>query len=163
VSVAALAAVNAFGDVIDPASGEIIAGARTPVEALGKAEAGFFVDTLKVMQAMTGRKNLRFGARQNTVIGVAAPNAALTKEQANKVAQMAHDGLARAIRPAHTMVDGDTIFALSTGQRKADLSTLGAFAAEAFTQAVLRGVRQAWALAGLPAAADVALQHKSQR
>jgi L-aminopeptidase/D-esterase-like protein len=77
----------------------------------------------------------------NTTIGVVATNAYLTKSQANKMAQMAHDGLARAIRPAHTMYDGDTIFALSTGDLKADVNLIGAFAAEVFAEAIVRGVK----------------------
>jgi L-aminopeptidase/D-esterase-like protein len=88
--------------------------------------------------------------RTNTVIGVAATNAGLTKAQATKVAQMAQDGLARAVRPAHTMWDGDVIFALSTGTRKADTSTVGAFAAEVMAEAILRAVRKAAPAGGLP-------------
>ena len=83
-----------------------------------------------------------------------ATNARLNKEQANKVAQMAHDGLARTVRPAHTMVDGDTIFALSTGNRKVDVTIVGTFAAEAFSQAILRAVYSAQPAAGLPAASS---------
>ena len=85
----------------------------------------------------------------NTVIGVVATNAKLTKAQATKVAQMAHDGLARVIRPAHTMFDGDTIFALATGQKNADVSTVGAFAAEVMAEAILRAVKMAAPAGGL--------------
>jgi L-aminopeptidase/D-esterase-like protein len=88
--------------------------------------------------------------RANTVIGVVATNAKLTKAQATKVAQMAQDGLARAIRPAHTMWDGDVIFALSTGTEKADTSTVGAFAAEVMAEAILRAVKKAASAGGLP-------------
>lgn len=89
----------------------------------------------------------------NTVIGVVATNALLTKEEANKVAQMAHDGLARAVRPAHTLHDGDTIFALATGTAgRANVSAIGAFAAEAASEAIRRAVRAATPLAGLRAA-----------
>ncbi|MDP2995180.1 MAG: P1 family peptidase, partial [Anaerolineales bacterium] len=73
------------------------------------------------------------------------------KAQATKVAQMAHDGLARAVRPAHTMLDGDTIFALATGQKKADVSTVGAYAAEVLAQAIVRAVQAAKPAGGLPA------------
>jgi L-aminopeptidase/D-esterase-like protein len=83
------------------------------------------------------------------VIGVIATNAILTKAQATKVAQMAQDGLARAIRPAHTLFDGDTIFALATGQAEADVSTAGAFAAEVMSEAILRAVRMAGPAGGL--------------
>lgn len=128
--VGAIAVVNALGDVIDPRTGAIIAGARS--------EDGF-ADTLQVMrqfQAMTSASS------SNTVIGVVATNAKLSKEEANKVAQMAQDGLARAVRPAHTMYDGDTIFVLSTGEIKADVNLIGAFAAEVFAEAIVRSVRR---------------------
>jgi L-aminopeptidase/D-esterase-like protein len=151
VIVGAIAAVNAFGDVIDPCTGRIIAGARKIYEEPTLADGDEFADTLQVMKTLARRGELRFGGQRNTVIGVIATNARLDKEQANKVAQMAHDGLARTIRPAHTMLDGDTIFTLATGQRKADVNTVGAFAAEAFAQAILRGVHAAKPAGGLPA------------
>ena len=88
--------------------------------------------------------------KTNTVIGVVATNAKLTQAEATKVAQMAQDGLARTIRPAHTMLDGDTIFALATGEKKADPSTVGAFAAEVMAQAILRAVQKAAPAGGLP-------------
>lgn len=144
--VGAIAAVNAFGDVIDPQNGRILAGARLPGGAPGE-----FVDTLQVMKSLPGHRLPGFGGRENTVIGVVAANASLNKEGVNKIAQMAQDGLARCVRPAHTMLDGDTIFALGTGGHPADVNILGAFAAEAFAQAVLRAVRSAWPAAGLPA------------
>jgi len=94
---------------------------------------------------------VRFASRSNTVIGVVATNAVLTKEEANKVAQMAHDGLARAIRPAHTMFDGDTIFALATGEKTADVNVIGAYAAEVTTQAIVNAVVHARSAGGIPA------------
>jgi L-aminopeptidase/D-esterase-like protein len=87
----------------------------------------------------------------NTIIGVIATNAALNKEQAGYVAQMAQDGLARTIRPAHTLFDGDTIFSLATGEVPADLNLVGAYAAEVFSQAILRAVLTAEPAGGLPA------------
>lgn len=126
--VGAIAVVNALGDVIDPQTGAIIAGARS--------EDGF-VDTLQIMRQFQA---MAAASANNTVIGVVATNAKLSKEEANKVAQMAQDGLARAIRPAHTMYDGDTIFALSTGDVKADVNLIGAFAVEVFAEAIVRGV-----------------------
>jgi len=154
VVVGALVAVNAFGDIIDPQSGQTIAGARSPDQVEAKPGVkDYFAGTLRVMQSLAGGPDLRFGRRSNTVIGVVATNARLTKEQANKVAQMAQDGLARTVRPAHTMLDGDTIFALSTGNRKVDVNTVGAFAAEVFAQAILHAVRAAQPAAGLPSAA----------
>lgn len=150
--VTALVAVNALGDVIDPDSGQIIAGARLPVA--GQQEEFQFADTLQVMLKLAGGTNLGFNRRHdNTVIGVIATNARLTKEQVNKVAQMAQDGLARSIRPAHTMLDGDTIFALATGQVEADVNIIGAFAAQVFAQAIVRAVQMATPAGGLPAIA----------
>jgi L-aminopeptidase/D-esterase-like protein len=142
--VGAIAAVNAFGDVVDPASGKILAGTRSP-------ETGEYVDTLNVLQMLAGGA-LKFGGPTNTVIGVVVTNARLTKEETNKLAQMAQDGLARAVRPAHTMLDGDTIFALATGEQPADINVVGAFGAQVFAQAVVRAVTQARPLGGLPAA-----------
>jgi L-aminopeptidase/D-esterase-like protein len=142
--VGAIAAVNAFGDVVDPATGQIIAGARS--------EEGGFADSLEVMKRLAGRSVLTFARGENTVIGVVITNAQLTKEQTNKVAQMAQDGLARAVRPAHTMLDGDTIFALAAGEKAADVNIVGAFAAEAFARAIVRAVLMARPAGGLPAA-----------
>ena len=147
--VGGIVAVNAFGDVIDPRTGEILAGAR----ALGSREA--FADTLAVMKTLVGKAILRFAGRGNTVIGVVATNARFNKEEANIVARMAHDGLARAIRPAHTMLDGDTLFALATGKKKADVNTVGAYAAEVIATAIVRAVKAAEGVEGLLAWRDV--------
>jgi L-aminopeptidase/D-esterase-like protein len=144
--VGALFAVNCFGDVVDPA-GHIVAGARA-------ARGESFADTLHVLGSQAGQP-MRFEGAGNTVIGVVATNAALSKEEANKVAQMAQDGLARAIRPAHTMFDGDTIFSLSAGDRVADVTLVGAYAAEVTAQAILRAVLAATPAGGLPAARDL--------
>jgi L-aminopeptidase/D-esterase-like protein len=154
VIVGALIAVNAFGDVVD-GNGQIVAGARTlQTGPLRLGQPGYFADTLAVMKGLVGRTILGFAARGNTVIGVVATNADLTKEQTNKVAQMAHDGLARSVRPAHTMLDGDTIFAMATGDKKADVNLVGAMAAEAVAEAIVRAVRAAKPVAGLPAASE---------
>jgi L-aminopeptidase/D-esterase-like protein len=150
--VGAIAAVNAFGDVVDPATNQIIAGARsTKIGPLSVGSPGYFANTLEVMKTMIGRTILGLASRGNTVIGVVATNARLNKEQINKVAQMAHDGLARCIRPAHTMHDGDIIFAVATGKHKAEVNIVGAFAAEIFAQAILRAIRCAQPVLGLPA------------
>ena len=151
VVVGAIVAVNAWGDVINPDTGEIVAGLRSGnVGPLRIGKGRQFADTLAMMKTSTGRGVLGLANRGNTVIGAVATNAKLTKAQATKVAQMAHDGLARTIRPAHTMLDGDTIFALSTGTKKADVSTVGAFAAEVIAQAILRAVRMAKSVGGVP-------------
>src|SRR5512138_967212 len=159
VIVGAIVAVNAWGDVIDPQTNEILAGLRSgkvgPLRVGGK---GSFADTLAMMKSPVGRGVLNLTSRANTVIGVVATNAALTKAQATKVAQMAQDGVARTIRPAHTMFDGDTIFALSTGKKKADVSAVGAFAAEAMAEAIVRAVKMAASAGNLPG-----LSHKSER
>ncbi len=141
--VAALAAVNAVGDVVDEA-GQIIGGVRLP-------EGGFagMLNLLKLMPRPQAA-----GGTENTVIGVVATNARLTKAQANKVAQMAHDGLARAVRPAHTMYDGDTIFALATGQIETDVNLIGAYAAEMMAAAIRSGVRSATTLGGVRAISE---------
>jgi len=154
--VGALVAVNAFGDVVDPENGVILAGARPvgtgPLRIGGQDR---FADTLAVMSTHAGRLILGVAEGGNTVIGVVATNALLTKEEANKMAQMAHDGLARAVRPSHTMLDGDTIFALSTGARKVNVSLVGAYAAEAFSRAIVKAVLAARAAGGFPAAIDL--------
>jgi len=152
VIVSALVAVNAFGDVVDPTTRQIIAGARPmqagPINIGGKDK---FADTLNVMKSFAGRTIMGFAsAASNTVIGVIATNANLNKEETNKLAQMTHNGLALSIRPAHTMFDGDTIFALATGKHKADINIVGAFAAETKAQAVINAVKSAEPAAGLP-------------
>ena len=151
IVVGALVAVNAWGDVVDPQTNEIIAGLRSgkvgPMRAGGRE---YFADTLAMMKKPVGRGLLGFASSANTVIGVVATNAKLTKAQATKVAQMAQDGIARTIRPAHTMLDGDVIFALSTGSRKADTSIIGAFAAETMANAIIRAAKMAKPAGGLP-------------
>jgi L-aminopeptidase/D-esterase-like protein len=144
--VGAVVAVNAFGDVIDPATGEILAGARSP-------ETDEPADAVAMMRDLTTGDV--FGSGSSTVIGVVATNAELTKEETNKVAQMAQDGIARTVRPAHTMVDGDTLFTLATGETEADVNVVGAYAAEVVAEAVVRAVKQAEGAGGLPAWGDL--------
>jgi L-aminopeptidase/D-esterase-like protein len=156
IVVGAIFAANPLGDILDPESGAILAGARPakvgPVRIGGD---GPFADTLEVMKSMVGKAAMRFASRGNTVIGVVATNASLNKEEANKVAQMAQSGVARVVRPAHTMFDGDTIFALSTGSKKVDVNLIGAYAAEVVAQAITNGARAAESVGGLPAARDI--------
>ncbi|MGI6604762.1 MAG: P1 family peptidase [bacterium] len=144
--VGALVAVNALGDVVDPATGRIVAG------TLSEDKGGF----LDAEEFLRKTSFVPTGAMGNTTLGVVATNARLTKAQAGKVAQMAHDGYARAIRPVHTMLDGDTIFSLATGRVEADVNQVGALAAQATAQAVLRAVQAAEGVAGIPAARDLA-------
>lgn len=143
--VGALVAVNCFGEVVDPESGRILAGVCN--------KEGGFVSTLDVLRQRPS--SLPFGAT-NSTIGVVATNARLTREQAYRLAVMAHDGLARAVRPAHTPVDGDVLFALATGiqEQTADIIALGALAARAVERAIVRAVREARGLAGVPSRAE---------
>lgn len=145
--VAALVAVNAGGNVIDPATGRFIAGART--------DDGGSIADLRAWLRQAPRDAAR--PMENTTLGVVATNARLTKAQATTIAQMAHDGYARAIYPAHLTSDGDTVFALSTGTRDgaADLNQLGALAADAVAEAIVRAVRAARGIPGYPAARDL--------
>lgn len=141
--VAALVAVNAGGDVIDE-RGDILAGVRQP------PDGNRFLGTLNLLKDYA-RKVEGPAPTSNTVIGVVATNARLSKAHVTRVAQMAHDGLARAVKPAHMMREGDTIFALATGEIEADVSVIGAFAAEVTAQAIRSGVRAATSLAGIRA------------
>jgi L-aminopeptidase/D-esterase-like protein len=145
--VAALVAVNAVGDIIDPASGQVIAGTRTE-------DGRHLADARKLLRSGAGR-DARPG--ENTTLGVVATNARLTKVQAQKVAQMAHDGYARAIAPVHTPGDGDTVFSLATGTwtGEANYGTIGSLAAEAIADAIVRAATQAASSAGVPSAAEL--------
>jgi L-aminopeptidase/D-esterase-like protein len=148
--VAALAAVNAVGDVVDPATGRVVAGVRT-ADGKGLADARVLLRSSALFRASEVPRS-----GENTTLGVVATNARLSKAQATKVAQMAHDGLARALFPAHLPSDGDTIFALATGEvAEADLSTVGAAAAEVMAVAIVRAARQATGLPGYPSARDL--------
>jgi L-aminopeptidase/D-esterase-like protein len=149
VTVGALVAVNAFGDVVDPIVGKVIAGPRDP-------QGQGFVNTIERLHGDLSQTMLGFPS--NSTLAVVASDAVLSKEGANKMAQMAHDGLAQAIRPVHTMMDGDTIFALATGRRveaSVDVSVVGAVAASVLAEAVVRAVRQATSLAGVPAVREL--------
>jgi len=141
--VGAIIVVNAVGEVVDSRDGRVVAGPR--------AQPGAFADALTALRQGTPR--LREG---NTTIGVVATNAGLTKEQAGRLAIVAHDGLARAVRPAHTMGDGDTIFAMATGERPLGdrVLALEAFAALAVERAIVKAVLAATSLAGVPSASD---------
>jgi L-aminopeptidase/D-esterase-like protein len=141
VLVSALVAVNALGDIRDPATGKIVAGLR-------KTAAGReFADTEAEM-----KRGIAIGAApRNTTLGVVATNAKLDKVRTNKLAQFASLGMARTIYPVNTMADGDIVFALSLGNVQADINTLGSAAAEALAQAILRAARLATTLGGVPA------------
>lgn len=148
--VGALVAVNAIGDVIDPATGQVVAGVRTP-DGKGLADARTLLRDGSLLRAAAPR------AAENTTIAIVATNARLTKTEVNRVALMADDGLARAISPAHTVGDGDTVFALATGRwaGQADASIVGALAAEVLAEAIVRAATQAQSLGGLPSAREL--------
>ncbi len=151
VTVGALIAVNALGDVVDPDTGAPIAGART-------ADGKFLRDSVRAVLA--GERPLSILAGSNTTIGVVATDAPLTKARAHRLASAGHDGLARAIRPVHTMSDGDTLFALATGHAPAiDFNVLCAMAGEAVARACVAAVRAARGLRvddlWLPSASDL--------
>lgn len=133
--VGALCVVNPVGDVVDEA-GQILAGVRMP------PDGAQFAGMLNVLRRLPPAAPSA-DPHENTVIGVVATNARLTKEEVNYVAQMAHDGIARAVVPSHTAYDGDTLFALATGTHPADVSLIGAFAAEAVAQAIRSAVHHA--------------------
>jgi L-aminopeptidase/D-esterase-like protein len=147
VVVGAIVVVNAVGDVRDPATGALIAGARESPESLR------LVDSASALAG--GRVLERFAAPEHTTIGAIATNARLSKPEASKLASLGMLGFARALSPPHTAFDGDTLFALSLGDRPADITRLGLAAAEAVADAIVRGVRAATSLPGLPAARDV--------
>jgi L-aminopeptidase/D-esterase-like protein len=141
LKVGALAVVNAFGDLVDPVSGDILAGARTTKD--GRE----FADAARLIQQGVVRR--RFG-EPNTTIGVVATNARLTREEAQKIAQMGHNGLARTIRPVHTLFDGDVVFVLAHPEVDADLHVLGLLGEKALIQAILSAVKSAHGLGVLP-------------
>jgi L-aminopeptidase/D-esterase-like protein len=145
--VGAIVAVNAVGDVIDPSNGAVVAGAR---DASGK-----LADARKVLRGGSQTTTPRPG--ENTTIGVVATNAKLTKAQATRMALMADDGLARALFPSHTLGDGDTVFALATGSWNgtADVSNVGALAADVMAEAIVRAAVMAKSAGGLPSASDL--------
>ncbi len=139
--VGALVVVNAYGDVRDE-SGRILAGAQDP--------SGRFLDTARTLLMLERVPRLT----ANTTLGVVATNAKLTKEEANKLAQLAHDGLARVITPVHSLYDGDTIFTLGLGEARGDLVALGEAAAQVVAVAVQRAVRLARGVPGIRGLAD---------
>lgn len=144
--IGALVAVNCLGDVVDPQSGQILAGVLD--EGLES-----FADGESIMIEKCGEKSTGLG--RNTTIGVIATNARLTKAQASKVASMAQNGYARTIRPAHSMFDGDTVFCMAPGRIDADVNVVGLLAARTMEQAVIRAVKEAESLHGLKCCGDL--------
>jgi len=147
--VGAIVVVNCVGDVIDPETGKIVAGART-------ADGKSFLNIVQTFRSGRGATQ-NPPAGQNTTIGVVATNARFDKTQMTKIAEMAHDGMARAINPTHTPSDGDTLFALTTGTSatNANLTAIGVLGAEAVSEAILRAVKKAKAVAGFPSVSEI--------
>jgi L-aminopeptidase/D-esterase-like protein len=145
--VGALVAVNAVGDIIDPATGQVVAGTRNP--------DGTLADVRKLLRS--GMLSPPSQPGQNTTIGVVATNARLSKSDVNRVALMADDGLARAISPSHTVGDGDTVFALATGTwtGAANVTIVGALAADVMAEAIVRAATEAESSGGLPSAREL--------
>ncbi|HVP20738.1 MAG TPA: P1 family peptidase [Anaerolineaceae bacterium] len=155
ILVGAIVAVNPFGDVIDPDTGAILAGARSLSAGPFKiGEPGAFADTLSVLKSLVGRAIINFASHQNTIIGVVATNAKLTKEETNRLAVMAHNGIARTIRPAHSLFDGDTLFSLATNKKKTDPFIVSSFVAEVVSAAILNAVKNARTAGGLPSLSE---------
>lgn len=144
--VGAIVAVNCNGDVVDPQTGEILAGTLKP-------DGREFADAMKMLSGTEQPYKAVFPA--NTTIGVVATNAVLDKAMATRVAMMAQDGYARTIRPVHTMGDGDSVFCMATGSVQADVSQVGAIAAWVMARAVVKAVRAAESLHGVPACRDL--------
>ncbi len=144
IVVAALIVVNAIGDVVKPGTGEILAGPRKP-------DRSGFLSTSELWKGESGETVPPF----NTVIGVVATNAKISKAATSRLARVAQVGIARTIDPCHTMYDGDALFALSLGEKEADVSALGVVAAEVVAEAIVRAIQRAETLAGVPAAKDV--------
>jgi L-aminopeptidase/D-esterase-like protein len=148
--VAAIVAINAVGDIVDPQTGRVVAGARTED---GKALA----DVRKLLRAGTVGRRATPRTGENTSIGLVATNARLSKADVNRVALMADDGFARAIYPAHTTGDGDTVFALATGRWTGETSAsiIGALAADAMAEAIIRAAAKAESSNGVPSAKEL--------
>jgi L-aminopeptidase/D-esterase-like protein len=152
LQVAALVAVNALGDVIDPRSGVVVAGVRNADGSLADARK-----LLRQTSSTSSYRPLAPFEAENTTLGVIATNARLTKADASRVAQMADDGYARTVVPAHTIADGDTFFTLATGRWNGatDVTLIGALAADVVADAVVRAAVQATGVSGIPAARDL--------
>ena len=148
--VGAIAAVNATGDIVDPLDGRVVAGTRA-------TDGRTLADVAALIRQGSWSGGLPVPAGQNTTIVVVATNARLSKAEINRVAMMADDGLARAIRPSHTPADGDTVFALATGRWSGTTNPtiVGALAADVVAEAIVRAVARTTALGGLPAARDL--------
>ena len=154
ITVACVMAVNSYGGVVDHRTGRVVAGPRS---AQGSGLADTLLDTVALM--LQAPLEPGTPALTNTTIGVVATDATLSREEANYLARVSHDGMALTIRPCHTMRDGDTMFALATGRAGVpqDLTVLGAAAGEVTARAVLRAIQTATGLGGIPAVSELNL------
>lgn len=150
LKVGAVVGVNCLGDVIDPSTGKIIAGAL-------KEDLSGFIDTEETMIGNYNKENDTF--KGNTTIGIIVTNAKLTKAQGNKIASMAHNGFGRTMRPAHTMFDGDTIFTMATNKVEADINVVGLLAARVMERAIIRGIKEAKGDYGYLSFNDITFNH----
>lgn len=156
IVVGAIVAVNCVGDVVDPKTGTILAGALQP-------EVDSFLDIIETYRRGMHMMQQRFPTGENTTIGVVATNAKFSKTQMTKIAEMCHDGIARTINPTHTPFDGDTLFAITTGRSDVavDHGVIGALGAEMVSEAIIRGVTKAKSLKGIPGNSDINLSSRS--
>lgn len=152
--VGALAVVNAFGDVRDPSTGKILAGARIASDSMA------FADTRELMRRGVPRPSSAF---QNTTVGVIVTNAKLDKQGASIVAKMASLGMLKTVSPGHTLYDGDIVFSLSAGQIEIDYQTVGLIAEEVLAKAVIRGITKAEGVKGIPSFTQIATRAQSTK
>jgi L-aminopeptidase/D-esterase-like protein len=154
--VGALVVVNAFGDIIDPNSNQILVGARKSKKSLQLANASKWMKRGVIRKEFGGINASDFSAF-NTTLGVIATNAKLSKKEVHQVAQIAHSGLAKVISPLHTTFDGDLVFAISYGKKKGDVNTIGLFGEAALIESVQRAVTKADGFGIIPAYKDLAV------
>ena len=152
--VGALAVVNAFGDVLDPSSGQILAGARKSKKSIHLADSSKWIKR-GVSRRQFGTSTSSTSSVFNTTLGVIATNAHLSKKEIHQVARIAHSGLAKVISPLHSTFDGDLLFAISYGEEKADVNTVGLLGETTLMEAVRRGVTQADGFGVIPAYRDI--------
>jgi L-aminopeptidase/D-esterase-like protein len=152
--VGALVVVNAFGDVLDPDSNQILAGARTSKEGLQLANSSKWIKKGVTRKQFGGALNSE-AEIFNTTLGVIATNAILSKKEVNQVAQLSHSGLVKMISPLHSTFDGDLLFAISYGKKKADVNTIGLLGEVALMEAVKRAIMKADGFGRIPAYRDI--------
>jgi len=161
IVVGGLVVVNAFGDVLDPASNQILAGARKSKESSELANSSEWMKK-GVTRGQFGKVLPSESTSFNTTLGVMATNAYLTKKEINQVAQIAHSGLVKMISPLHTTFDGDLIFAISYGKKKGDVNTIGLLGEVVLAESVKRAITQAKGFGAIPAYQDIPTLKRKQ-